>query len=95
MKTSKTKINNLEIYRKNIDFIDNRLIKLLAERMKVVKKIGQYKKRNRLPPLDKDRWSRVIKTKTELGKKFALSPKFIKDIYNRIHKESLKLQEKI
>lgn len=47
--------NKLTEYRKEIDEIDAELIKLFEGRMAVSEKIGQYKKDNGLPVLDKKR----------------------------------------
>lgn len=43
---------NLEDYRKQIDNIDERFVKLFCERMDIAAKIGAYKKENNLPILD-------------------------------------------
>jgi len=50
--------------------------------MKVVEKVGKYKKENNIPPLDKKRWQEVIKTKKG----------FIKKIWEIIHEEALKIE---
>ena len=46
---------DLQDYRKTIDEIDSRLIRLITERMDVVSSIAEYKKKNSLPVLDSGR----------------------------------------
>ena len=77
-----TKLSN---FRKQIDKIDELIVILLAKRMKIVRKIGRVKKKNSLPALDKTRWQKVVKSKKG----------FMKKIWEIIHKESLKVEEKI
>ncbi|MFA6016908.1 MAG: chorismate mutase [Patescibacteria group bacterium] len=75
--------NKLESFRKQIDEIDESTVNLLAERMKVVRKIGQLKKKNNLPVLDKSRWQKIIKSKKG----------YIKKIWEIIHEEALKIEK--
>lgn len=87
--------NKLLDYRKSIDLIDQAIVSLLAERIRIVKKVGQYKKRKSLPPLDKKRWSQVLKDKKNKAKSMSLNPKLIADIYNLIHDYALSLEAKV
>lgn len=77
--------NQLDDFRKQIDEIDGQIVSLLAERMKIVKKIGAFKKQRNIPPLDPARWQEVIKTKKG----------FIKKIWEIIHEEALKIEKKL
>lgn len=53
-------MNELEQYRKEIDAIDQELTRLMESRLDSVLKIGEYKKRHRLPVLDTHREQAVI-----------------------------------
>jgi chorismate mutase/prephenate dehydratase len=44
--------NNLQDLRERIDAVDNDIIRLFQERMKIASSIGEYKKANKLPVLD-------------------------------------------
>lgn len=48
-------MNNLEIARKQIDDIDEKIKALFIERMQVVEKVLDYKIKNQLPVLDLNR----------------------------------------
>lgn len=75
----------LEDLRKQIDEIDKSIITLLAKRMKVVKKVGQLKKKSNIPALDESRWKKIIKSKKG----------FVKKIWEIIHGEALKIEKLI
>ena len=77
--------NKLKYFRKQINDIDEQIVNLLAKRMQVVEKIGQYKKENNLPPLDNSRWQKVIKSKKG----------FMKKIWKIIHDQALKVEKQI
>ncbi len=78
-------MDNLESLRKQIDKIDNSIINLLAKRMRIIKKVGKFKKENNLQPLDNSRWQKVIKTKKG----------YVKKIWKIIHSEALKVEKLI
>ena len=79
--------------RSDIDSIDNEILKMLAKRMKISKKIGQYKHKNNLKPLDTERWRKVLDSRIALGKSMSLPAKFIREIFTLIHRQSLSVQE--
>jgi len=54
-------MSELDDYRKKIDEIDEKITKLFEERMNTVMKVGEYKKANNLPVLNKSREEEVIK----------------------------------
>jgi chorismate mutase len=87
--------HKLTLLRKKIDQIDDRLIKLLAQRMRVVEKIGEWKKQKGLPLLDKKRWREVLGSKVNKAKKLDLNPALVKKIYNLIHKFALEREGKL
>lgn len=83
---------NLEELRKQLDQIDIDLLNILATRMKISKDIGDYKKANNIPPLDKARWNEVVESRIETAKKLNLNEQGVKDILEAIHKMSLNQQ---
>lgn len=85
----------LDGFRKQIDTLDEQIVNLLAERMKVVKKVGAFKKQQNIPPLDANRWQQVLNSKMEKTKSLGLDPEMIKGIYEIIHKFALKIEKLI
>lgn len=88
-------INPLERNRKKIDSLDRQLIELLGQRERVVKEIGIYKAKNNIPPLQAARFQQVLEKNITAGKTQDLSPEFVTEIFNAIHKESLKKEEEL
>lgn len=83
----------INTYRQEIDFIDEKILELLAQRAEISKNIWIYKQENNLPTLQPERWNQLLINRKEKAKKLMLSPNFIEDIRNRIHQESLEIQK--
>ena len=83
---------DLDANRVKIDSLDNQLIKVLGERERIVKEIGIYKAKNNIPPLQEARFKQVVEKGITAGNKEGLSPEFITELLNAIHKESLRIE---
>jgi len=83
---------DLDASRVKIDSLDNRLIKILGERERIVKEIGIYKAKNHIPPLQEARFRQVVEKGIAAGNKEGLSSEFITELLNAIHKESLRIE---
>lgn len=78
--------------REEIDSIDNDLIDIIAKRMKVSKKIGLLKKEFWISSYQQERWKEVLKSRIQAGVNKNLNETFMSEIYELIHKESLRHQ---
>ncbi len=85
----------LKEYRNSIDNIDAALIFLLAERFKITKRVGHYKKEHDLPPGDPEREKRQIKRLKELSETADLDPDFGAKFIRFIATEVIKHHEHI
>jgi len=56
--------------REQIDEIDKKLLKILSERFRVTQRVGEYKKRHKLPALDKKREKEIFQKRELLAKNF-------------------------
>ena len=81
--------------RGQIDEIDENLIQLLGSRMDIVKKIGEYKKNNKVTILKVNRWDEILQKCTRLGKALNLNETYVKEILETIHHESIETQTEI
>ncbi|MBQ6003609.1 MAG: chorismate mutase [Clostridia bacterium] len=82
----------LEI-RQRIDEIDNRLVELFVERMKITDEVAAYKKANGLPVLDRGREERILdKIALLAGEEFSSDAK---ELYERIFELSRAHQEEL
>ena len=85
--------NKLVKFRKEIDKIDKSIVKLFAKRFKVVGKIGEFKKKNNIPVVDKDRFKNLLDKLKKEAVNNNISADFIEDVYNLIHEYSCDLEK--
>lgn len=86
-------MNSLDKYRNKIDKIDSQILKLLIQRFDIIKNhISIEKKKLNLPILQKNRYQEIIKNLISQSDSL-LDKKLIEDIWNTIHKYSLKTQK--
>ena len=84
--------HELEDYRKKIDFYDANIIYALEERLKISKKIGQFKKEHHMKTFQADRWSSLLNNIISFGKEHGLDEEYVKDIWDIIHEKSIEVQ---
>lgn len=85
-------IHDLELLRLKIDQLDDEILHIFRNRMKVVEKIGEFKKENKVTILQTSRWSEILTERKELGLKLGLSEDFIASIFKAIHQEAINKQ---
>ena len=88
-------LNALAKLREQINQIDDELLSLIGQRMKVADKIGQYKKENKITILQTNRWNEILAKAFEKGEMFVLSKDFVTRYFDAIHMESINHQNKI
>ncbi len=94
--TSENEFNTaLEKLREQINQIDDELMQLLSQRMKIADKIGEYKKNNNITILQTTRWNEILEKATRVGKLLGLGEEFIEKYFAAIHMESINHQNKI
>lgn len=80
----------LENLRKEIDIVDNELLKLIQKRFEVVEKIWKYKKEKWIPIVQKDRWDEVLEKKLKIARNYNLNEELIANIWNNFHEVAIK-----
>lgn len=88
-------ISALAKFREQINQIDDEILTLLSNRMKIAEKIGQYKKDNDITILQNTRWNEILENGIAKGKKLGLSKKFILKHLDAVHIESISHQDKV
>lgn len=88
-------LKELEMFRDQLDSIDQQLIELLAQRMEIVQKIGKLKGRENLSIFQLRRWQKVIEQNIKIGKKLGLSKDFLLKLISLIHFESIQQQDAV
>ncbi len=79
--------------RNEIDAVDDELLKVVAKRIELVRKIGLLKKEIKIQPLDEKRWQEVLTRIKKLALKYKLPEELVGKIYEEIHREALKIEK--
>lgn len=79
--------------RKEIDKIDSKLLRLISQRILVVKKIGEIKRLNNIPIKDPKREKERIDKLTQEGKALGLSSDVIKKIWRVLFSIAYKIEQ--
>src|ERR671921_1486656 len=67
----------LEKLRQQINHLDDELLQLLGQRMKIADKIGEFKRNNNITILQTNRWNEILQRAFREGGKVGLSKEFI------------------
>lgn len=86
--------NKLNLYRKELDLIDNNIVDILSDRMAVAGNIGKLKREENVAILQSGRWSDILSLMVETGQSKGLSKEFVEEVFRAIHVESINIQHK-
>ena len=81
--------------REQIDSLDNEILQLLAERMKVAENIGRIKRENDVRILQSVRWESIAERTMARSASLGLSIEFLQTLLDAIHVESINRQNEI
>ena len=85
----------MEKMRQQINQLDDELMQILCQRMKIAERIGQYKKDNNITILQTNRWNSILERAFKQGDQLGLSKEFITKYFDAVHMESISHQNKI
>jgi chorismate mutase len=85
----------LEKLRQQINHLDDELLQLLGQRMKIADRIGEFKRNNNITILQTNRWNEILQRAFREGGKIGLSKEFITKYFDAVHMESINHQNKI
>lgn len=88
-------ITALAKLREQINQIDDELLTLIGQRMKIADKIGEYKKENNITILQTHRWNEILAKSFVKGQNLGLSNEFITKYFDAVHLESISHQNKV
>ncbi len=88
-------INALSHLREQINQVDDELLLLIGQRMKLADKIGMYKRENNITILQTRRWNDILKRAYQQGEQLGLSKEFIRRYFDAVHMESINHQNRI
>ncbi len=78
--------------RRQIDEIDEKILEILAKRMRISGEVAQYKKEHSISVLQAGRYDEILTKRSEQGASMGMSSEFIKEVFEAIHAESVKKQ---
>jgi chorismate mutase len=88
-------ITALATLREQINLIDDELLALIGQRMKIADRIGEYKRENNITILQTQRWNEILAKAFVKGELLGLSKDFITKYFDAVHLESISHQNKI
>lgn len=74
----------LKPFRKEIDSIDDQILKLLGKRFGVVRKVAKVKIKHDIPAFLGDRVAQVKERAAAQGPKYGIDPEFLRTLYTLI-----------
>ena len=86
---------DLASLRKKIDEVDNDLIELLARRMRISRKMGEYKKEKGMTIVQPKRYTEILDKRGAQGSLLGIAPECVKNIFEHIHEESVRQQMEV
>lgn len=89
---SDSELRNL---RKQIDEIDETLLRTLSQRMEISKKIATLKAKSGIAVYQPQRLEQMMVQRMQKAEQIGLSPMFVKELLDKVHAESVKTQEEI
>lgn len=81
--------------RQRIHALDDQLFELLSERMRMSEQVGQLKRENNITILQQSHWTKVINQRLDQSDDFGLTKKFVRQLMDAIHQESIRHQTMI
>lgn len=93
--TSEKLHEQLNQFRNEINKLDDKVLELLAERMRIAEEIGKYKKDHDITILQTNRWNEILERLSQQCSMLGLSENFIKQYFEVIHLESIKHQDMV
>ncbi|HTN35855.1 MAG TPA: chorismate mutase [Arachidicoccus sp.] len=79
--------------RAQIDTLDKQIINLIGQRMKAARAIGLYKMNHSIGVVQNKRFEKVLSDAIQQGRDNQLSEEFIRNLFNDVHKESIRQEE--
>jgi chorismate mutase len=82
----------LDALRRAIDDVDRRLLDLMAERVGIVLKVGDFKRKRSLPIYDPERERSMIERLIQMAPP-PLNPEIVRRVFERVIDESRRIEQ--
>jgi chorismate mutase len=95
IRDTKQTTESLTVLRRQIDEKDHELLSVLAQRMRISREIGQYKKEHNMPVLQTGRYDEILAKRIARAEQMGINAHCIKIVLEAIHEESIRQQIEI
>lgn len=82
----------LTALRSEMDEIDHSLLRMLGRRMELSRRIASVKREHKMAVYQSGRWADVVRDRLEMAASLGLDPAFTKELLEKIHAESVRVQ---
>ena len=82
-------------FRQSIDEIDEKIVRLINERLNICKAVAKYKSENDIPMMQPERVNEVLVKRRKLADELAINPNLVENIYKLIVEEACILEDEI
>lgn len=87
--------SQLDHVRTKIGQLDNELFEILTERMNLAEVVGDFKREHNITILQQEHWEKSIQKRLSKASDYQLSERFIRQLMDAIHQESIRHQTKV
>lgn len=88
-------VEAIDQLRRQIDDLDNQLIELLSNRMRICREIGQYKREHNITIFQASRYNEILEKRGAQATHCDMSAEFVATVFENVHQESVRQQMKI
>jgi len=85
----------LDKLREQINHVDDELLDLLSQRMRIAERIGEYKRNNDVTILQTNRWNEILEKSFSKADRLGLSREFVTRYLDAVHMESINRQNRV
>lgn len=89
------RMDKLQNFRERIDTIDEKIIRLISERLGICKEVAEFKSENDIPMMQPERVKEVLRKRKELADELLINPVLVGNIYKLIVEEACQLEDEI
>lgn len=86
-------MQDLRLYREEIDAIDDQIVELIAARMAIIHRVAAYKKQKSIAAILPDRVAEVRERNAERGAAHGIDAEFMRALYTLIIDHSCKTEQ--
>ncbi|MDB5023563.1 MAG: chorismate mutase related enzyme [Mucilaginibacter sp.] len=82
-------------FRERIDEIDEKIVKLINQRLEICKSVAKYKSENDIPMMQPGRVQEVLLKRRKLADQLSINPDLVENVYKLIVEEACVLEDEI